>query len=251
MLRAVTLAWLVCGCVIYDNSTHLVVRDPNAVTATIRPYEHEYDRSWIERSADGAIDVWCAECSPDKRKTYTKGREITVTGTPAEHLHIDGDQVTLHVDYQDLYVCGPRRGRHTRVCWKPALAVDLVTPRSNVESIRYDHLFSSANAGDHGAAMIATASVWSAFGVLLIALGIHDREGEVIGIGIGMLPIGIALGGYGIYNARAHDTVTNITACAGSGTGSTRTSSTPQPRRDGRLPRRVEVRKRMVRCRRR
>ena len=198
------------GCIIYEDTTHVIVRDVAAVDTTIRPYEPRYERSWIECAA-GMIDIWCGDCLATKRKPLvTEGHELIIDGTRAQ-LQLDGDRIALHFDLDDRYVCGPRRGRGTGYCTRPALAIQLATPRGNVDAIRYEHRVSSANGTDSGVDMIVFGSVWTVAGALLGLLGAHVHEGGVIGSGLAMMAIGGTGIGFGVHFANAHDTITTTT----------------------------------------
>ena len=209
MARLVVLVIFAAGCVVYDDSTHVVVRDPTAVTAAIQP-DPEHAHSWVERSTGGAIDVWCADCRAIEHKLFTVDHELVVPGKPSDRVRLDGDRLAVDFTYDDRYTCGPPAGKRRRAptCLEPAIAIELVTPRTNVESIRAEHRVSPSN-GHHGAAqMFGFAAVWTAIAVTLGAFGVHDHDDLLIGAGLGALALGGISATVGVDYATAHDTIT-------------------------------------------
>lgn len=203
-MRILVLLWC-AGCVLYDDTTRVKVRDPAAVVATIHPDEPRYGDSWIARDDPGALDVWCPSCAWIKRRTPIAHNELALDGKPDELLKVDGAGIHMRFDFNDRFGCGRRRS-----CVRRALEVDLDTPRSNIETIRYEHRISSRNGESSARSLIGFGVGYAVAGALLAGFGVHVHERVVFGVGLAMITIGGGAAGFGLHLARAMDTITPI-----------------------------------------
>ena len=217
-MRAITLVWLgwLTGCVLYDDTTRVRIRDPAAVIATVHPDAPRYADAWIGRDDPVALDVWCPSCVTVKRKTPLANNELVLDGTPAELLTRDGDRVRLRFDFFDKYGHYDGNGRcHPRPCLHHVLAVDFETPSSNVETIRYEHLVSPRNNVPSIAGLIPPLA-FAIAGAMLVSWGVYlDERGErgtgvPIGSGAAMIVVGGTLTGLDLHAMRAVDAITMI-----------------------------------------
>jgi hypothetical protein len=217
-MRALLPLWLVwlTGCVLYDDTTRVRIRDPAAVIATIHPDAPRYADAWIGRDNRVAIDVWCPSCMTIKHKTPLTNSEFVLDGTPAEVLGLDGDRIRLRFDLFDKYGHYDGYGRcRSRPCVHHVLTVDFETPRSNVETIRYEHLVSPRNGGASTSGLV-TSIAFAVAGAMLVSLGAYLEErhepgaGLSIGSGVGMMMFGGAFTGLELHERRAIDMSTTI-----------------------------------------
>lgn len=199
MTRLALVVMLATGCVAYDETLHVHVRDPAQVAVAVEtpagprtlveagasaradvppaaPPYHEDARggAWVSREGSALVAHcdWCAY--DDVRRVIRYGGEIDLPGGPGM-LRRDGDLLHMRYDYIAPLPCR----RHHGLCERPAFTLELELPRSNVDSIDYERKVSR----DHGeliGAKIAMGfgSVFAAAKLGLVAWGIADSGGK-------------------------------------------------------------------------
>ena len=225
---------LVASCVIRNDITHIVLRDPSRVAIDVEtlngateimpigsargevpesapPYIGSAEHgSWVERGSDAAtarmIDAWCPHCVTVRRQRLVAGPALDLDGSATDLLAFDGDRLRARYVFEAGTPCARHR---RRTCIVPKLALELVTPLSNVASIDYERrLQSSDHAGDVGAMIVAT--LYASGGALLGGYGLHDHEHALDYAGAGMIAIGSVVFALILHELRATDEHTRI-----------------------------------------
>jgi hypothetical protein len=215
------------GCVIRNDITHVVLRDPARVAvanilpigaargdipATVPPYIGSAEiGSWVERDGSDASDplepatpaalvAWCPKCIGTRRLVVVDRPALELRGTADELLHWDGDD--LHIRW--IFDAARRRGRH--YIHEPHIALDLVTPRSNVESIDYEaHVQRQSDDGPFEIGGMVWMGVWAAGGGALLGVGVHEHEIGLDVAGGAMIAIGVTVMSLLVREYRARD----------------------------------------------
>ena len=207
--------------------THVVLRDPMNVAVgdimpigsargeippTVPPYiDTPETGSWVERDGSDtsnpleppdppAIVAWCPHCFNTRRVVLVRAPELDLDGSAADVLRWDGDQLHMKRLFK-IIVYGRRFGYAM-----PRIALDLVTPRSNVASIDYEsHVdrYDNENAMDVGA--MVWMSCWVVGGTALAGGGGHDHEGGVEIAGGAIAAIGATVLSLIVHEYRARD----------------------------------------------
>ena len=219
------------GCVIRNDITHVALRDPTRVAIevdtpsgaveimplgsargeipeSVPPYIGSAEHgSWVERGSDaGTIDAWCPQCITWRRRRLVAGPALDLDGSASELLRFDGDQLRARYVFEAGWPCTRHR---RRTCVAPKLALELVTPLSNVASIDYERRLQSP---DHGgdAGGIVFAAVYASGGAALGGLGLHDHERAFDYTGAGMIAVGAIVFALTLHELRATDEHTRI-----------------------------------------
>jgi hypothetical protein len=211
----VSFVWLT-GCVLYDDTTRVRFRDTAAAIATIRPDAPAYGDAWLGSDEPGTLDVWCPSCVTIKRETPVANNELVLDGTPAQLVTLDGERVHVRFDFFDKFGRYDSYGRcRSRPCIHHVLAVDFDSPRSNVETIRYEHRVSPRNGGPSTLGLV-TSIAFAVAGAMLGSVGVYLHErgergvGLSIGSGVGMIVVGGALTGLELHERNAVGTITTL-----------------------------------------
>jgi hypothetical protein len=225
-MRALVAIWLI-GCVIRNDVTHVVLRDPmnvavagilpvgsarGEIPATVPPYADSPDTgSWVERDARDASDpletptpesivAWCPKCRDTRRLVVVDKPELDLAGSASERLRFEGDD--LHIRWTfDI-----RHGRRHHSYISPHIVLDLVTPRSNVASIDYEsHVQRNGDDAPFEIGGMVWMGLWGAGGSALFAVGAHEHEAGLEITGGVMAAIGITAVSLLIREYRARD----------------------------------------------
>jgi len=205
------------SCVIRNDVTHVVLRDPmnvavadilpigsarGEIPATVPPYIDTPEvGSWVERDDDPAsIVAWCPHCFNTRRVVIVHAPELDLDGSAADVLRRDGD--LLHIKRLYKIVLHGRRFSYAM----PRIALDLVTPRANVASIDFE---SHVQRYDGEAGLEISGMVWMgmwvAGGATLVGLGARDHEGGVEIAGGAVAAVGITALLLLVHEYRARD----------------------------------------------
>ena len=215
------------GCVIRNDITHVVLRDPTNVAIagilpigsargeippTMPPYTDAPDvGSWVERDAKDDSDplerptpesivAWCPKCRYTRRLVIVDKPELDFAGSASERLRFAGDDLHIRWTFDILH------GRRHHTYTVPHIVLDVVTPRSNVASIDYEsHV--QRNPGDASLEIsgMAWMGVWAAGGGALIGLGAHEHDAFISTTGAIMVTLGVTALALMIREYRARD----------------------------------------------
>jgi hypothetical protein len=217
------LVLFVAGCVIRTDITHVALRDPSQIAVadilpigsargeipeSVPPYIGSAERgSWVERGSDAAtIDAWCPQCVTWRRRRIVAGPTIDLAGSASELLAFDGDQLRARYVFEAGWPCSRHR---RRTCLEPKIALELVTPLSNVASIDYERrLQSPDHDGDLGGLIFA--AVYASGGAALGGLGLHDHERAFDYTGAGMIAVAAVVFAFTMHDLLATDEHTRI-----------------------------------------
>jgi hypothetical protein len=239
MYRA-ALVGLFAGCIAYDETVHVRVRDPAAVTVavdtpagertlvgvgsggadespvpgTAPPYlENARDGASLERRGTDVVAV-CTWCEWPRERTVIAGAgAIELAGTPRMVRRI-GDRTRMTYRYVAMLPCH----RHRGLCDRPAFELQLDTPHDNVAEIDFQRRV----ARDHGE--LTGAKIAVGWGLAFVAsglamIGYYDLAGgtsaspakwAAFGAGSSFAIVGGLFTWLGVGTLRARDTVTAV-----------------------------------------
>ncbi|HEY1548926.1 MAG TPA: hypothetical protein VGG28_13975 [Kofleriaceae bacterium] len=221
------VALALAGCVIRNDITHVVLRDPMTVAVagilpvgsdrgeippTSPPYLDTPDTgSWIERDGSDASDpleaptppsivVWCPKCPGTRRLVLIDKPALELSGRASDLLRFDGDD--LHIRWMFDVHHGRRRHGYTT----HHIALDLVTPRSNVVSIDYEsHVQRSDDDAPFEIGGMVWMGLWAAGGATLVGVGVHEHQADLEVAGSIVIAIGLAALSLLVHEYRARD----------------------------------------------
>jgi hypothetical protein len=223
----ILVAFALAGCVIRNDITHVVLRDPTNVAvagilpigsdrgeipARVPPYINAPETgSWVERDARDASDplesptppeivAWCPKCINTRRLVVVDKPELDLDGSAADLLHFDGDELHIKWIFNEHH-------HHRRFGYLvPRIALDLVTPRSNVASIDYEsHVQRNPGEGPLEISGMAWMGVWAAGCGALMGLGVHEHDSFITTTGAIMVTLGVTALALMIREYRARD----------------------------------------------
>jgi hypothetical protein len=234
-MRAIGIVVLLTGCVVYDETVHVHLRDPHAVTVSVATPSGERELAgsaaeipptappYLEdgrvgasviRDSDGitALCPWC-EWSGE-RPVVTSDGEVDLVGTPS-HIRRIGDVTRMTFQYVAPLHCH----HHGGLCDRPAFELEVDTPHDNVARIEFERRV----ARDHGELIGAKLGV--GWGLLFVTMGLagigyFDVAGEakgssakwaVLGVGGAFITIGGSFTWIGVKTLRAQDSLTSVT----------------------------------------
>jgi hypothetical protein len=203
-VRAVLLV-VFAGCVNYDETVHVHVRDPAQVTV-LEPTEHGVTLSREERT----VTAHCAWCEyDDQRFVVTPWASVDLVGD-ADTIERVGSDVHMRYAYVAPLPCYRRSG----LCERPAFSIDVTTPRSNITAIDFERRVSRAHGEMIGAKAGIVAGVFANLvggALLTYDIGwVRSRRGLIGGIAAGFLTIGTMFTVTGVRTLAANDSVTAL-----------------------------------------
>jgi len=165
MLRSVALVALITGCVAYDETVHVHVRDPRQVTVvTTGEGERPDPGAQLEYTPLGGVIAHCAWCEYDsERRVVSTAGAIDLVGDPGVLARV-GDHLEMRFDYVAPLPCT----RHHGLCERPAFALALDTPEANVTGVDFERKVSISHGEMIGAKLgVAAGVVSTALGLVL------------------------------------------------------------------------------------
>jgi hypothetical protein len=233
MRRLALLACVLGGCVAYDETVHVRLRDPSAVAisagqpllgehadgsaelpATMPPYLEEAQQGATVTRAEGATWAHCSWCGYDQdRFVVDRAGRIDLVGTPST-ITGAGGRVRMRYAYVAPLPCRRSGG----LCERPAFELVLDTPRANVLAIDFDRRVETAHGERIGAKIgLVTGILTAALGASLITYydlaggtNSHTAKLAVLGVGGGFLAVGGFFTIVSTTMLRAHDSDTPI-----------------------------------------
>jgi hypothetical protein len=182
----------------------VTVMPPDAVRgeipASVPPYIGTAEPgSWVER--DGiSIIAWCPTCTTIRRTTLGDRAELELAGNAHEVLRASGVRLRMRSEI----LAGTPCHRDRRTCVVPKLALELVTPLSNVASIDFERRLPRGSS-DGQISPLVFGAFYAAVGMAIGGVGIADREHAVTIVGAGMIAAGVALIAWMAHDLRATD----------------------------------------------
>jgi hypothetical protein len=216
-MRALVAIGLV-GCVNRIDITHVALRDVDRIAIAIMPigsssgeipatahlaapHYGSYVERYVAGSSDpalpeppGAIAAWCPLCAGVQRRVVLDAAVLDLAGAPSTLLRFDGDVVHIPWIFDER-----QRGRRQ---WHsvPRIALDLVTPRSNIASIDYER-----HVEKRGAAGLIGPAAFLVIGGMALGFGTYEHQTVVAVAGATVLSGAIALAVLVLRDNYAHD----------------------------------------------